>query len=122
MTKFKLYEKLDTIYHTVRVFRFHLLPLRWACDRYDEMLKDADDLDYYGLEKWDDVPDPYALRCGVCEGIDYPGLTHNTDSPECSLYRSPEQKREDEERFYRAGGCRKCGAPPGTPCDAALHS
>jgi len=31
--------------------------------------------------------DPYALRCGVCEGIDYPGLSHNTDSPECSKYR-----------------------------------
>ena len=27
-----------------------------------------------------------------------------------------------KENFARAGGCTKCGAAPGVPCDAALHS
>ena len=31
-----------------------------------------------------EMADTYALRCPVCEGLDYPGLNHNTDSPECS--------------------------------------
>lgn len=26
----------------------------------------------------------YELRCPVCEGLDYPGLTHNPDAPYCS--------------------------------------
>lgn len=63
--KFKFYEFLDLLYHKSGNF----LPLRWACDRYDEMLVGDD---------------PYALRCPICEGLDYPGLSHNTWSPYCN--------------------------------------
>jgi hypothetical protein len=99
MTRFKLYEKLDTIYHKLGNFRL----LRFACDRYDEMLNDVDDLDlldYYELEKWEDLPDPYALRCPVCEGIDYPGLNHNTNSVECSLFDLECFVRVEERRTW----------------------
>lgn len=32
----------------------------------------------------------HELRCGVCEGIDDPGLIHNTASPYCSEHVEPE--------------------------------
>lgn len=85
MKWFKFFEFLDLLYHKSG----NWLPLRWACDRYDNMLIDAGGSDY--LDHSNDSPivldlvlDPYALRCPVCEGLDYPGLNHNTDSPYCN--------------------------------------
>jgi len=40
---------------------------------------------YHSREWWlARQPDPYAERCGLCEGLDYPGLMHNPNAPYCS--------------------------------------
>jgi hypothetical protein len=67
---FDILSFLDDLYHKSG----DRLPLRWACDRYDNALIEASE------------PPAWALRCPVCEGIQYPGLGHNQASPECTYY------------------------------------
>jgi hypothetical protein len=62
---------LDDIYHKSG----DRLPLRWVCDAYDAKL---------GAKPMPKKIDAYALRCPVCEGLDYPGLSHNTDAEYCT--------------------------------------
>ena len=32
-----------------------------------------------------DDPEGYARRCGLCEGLEYPGLSHNPEAPYCTV-------------------------------------
>lgn len=75
---------LDNLYHWSR----KILPLRWACDRYDEILLSTGD-------SWD-------YRCPVCEGIQYPGLLHNPNAEDCTEW-TPWIPSQHEIRKFREG-------------------
>ena len=74
--------QLDGLYHKTG----HQTYLRWACDWYESMhYPDGQAFDWENAEVMEPV-DEYAYRCGLCQGLEYPGLTHNPHSPECEYY------------------------------------
>jgi len=77
MTKFRLLEALDSLYHKSG----NRLPLRWACDKYDDMLTDES---YVTVDAW-------AKSCGYCKG--YPDQSPDPNCP----YAYEHKFMEDED-------------------------
>jgi hypothetical protein len=81
--RFELLELLDNLFHKLG----NPPGFGWICDRYDQALIDGSHSPRYrGSRRVDDPyfpPDPYAFSCPVCEGLDYPGLSHNSEAPYC---------------------------------------
>lgn len=74
----KLLERLDTLFH-----RLGNPPgFQWICDRYEQALTDGIEETTAELNFLADM----AQRCPKCEGYEYPGVSHNRTSMECSEY------------------------------------
>lgn len=82
MSKLWLLERLDRLYHKSG----NHLPLRWACDAYDNALSEGIEEALRDMTILADM----AQRCPKCEGYDFPGVSHNRAAAECSEYdRNP---------------------------------